>query len=148
METVVASPQVTPLLKKYHSRPGHTLVAYLLPADYMMQHLIADLGEHERHHGKEAESGILSVIRHLGEMFTLKPLRQLKHGGDGSQKRVIFTEVVTPQGNDLPARAAFSLGALHLPLFFADVDTAQKQVLLTMETPPRHAWGNIPVPAF
>lgn len=58
---------------KYHNRLGHALVAYLVPQEYMMAHLIADLGEHEAHHGKAGEQGALAVMKHLGEMYGLKP---------------------------------------------------------------------------
>ena len=52
MAQVTQDPQVQALLQKYHTRPGHTLVAYVLPQEYMMQHLIADLDEHKSHHGE------------------------------------------------------------------------------------------------
>ena len=75
MAQAAQHPEVQALLQKYH-RPGHTLVAYVLPQAYMMQHLIADLDEHKAHHGEGEQGGVLAVLKHLGEMYALKPLRQ------------------------------------------------------------------------
>lgn len=141
------SPEVASRLDKFH-REGHTLVAYILPQDYMMQHLLADLGEHEAHHGKEEQGGFWASLKHLGQMFVLMPLRQLREGTASADKRIIFTEALTATGDNVSPRRALSAGVLRYPLFFADIDAALKEVTLTMETPRRHSWGMIPVPAF
>ena len=142
------SEQVTLLLGKLNPQPGGTLVAYLLPQEYMMAHLIADLGEHEAHHGKKDESGLWPSIRHLAQMYTLKPMRQLMNGSSSPAKRIIFTKASTTTGGNVSPRQALGVKAMRYPLFFADLDANQGQVTLTMETPRRHAWGQIPVPAF
>ena len=67
MAQVTQDPRVQALLAKYHARPGHTLVAYVLPREYMMQHLIADLDEHKAHHGEGEQGGFIEVLKHLGE---------------------------------------------------------------------------------
>ena len=140
------SAEVRPLVEKYHTRPSHTLVAYILPEDYMMQHLIADLGEHEAHHGGGEQGGALAVLKHLGEMYTLKPLRQLREGKDSEQKRIIFTEALTALGVEVSSSRALDTDVLRYPLFLAEVDGGK--VALAMELPRRHSWGSIPVPAF
>ncbi|MBI3041709.1 MAG: hypothetical protein HYY78_02655 [Betaproteobacteria bacterium] len=94
------------LMVKYHNRPDHALVAYVVPREYMMAHLIADLGEHEAHHGKALASN----------------------------------------GKSVPPRRALDLDVLRYPLFIAELKGTN--VALAMEVPRRHAWGNIPVPAF
>lgn len=147
MEATLRSGAVQPVLNRFH-REGHTIVAYIFPREYMMQHIIADVGEHEAHHGKEEKSVLWSTISHLAEMFALKPMRQLKEGQASSDKTVIFTEAKTPSGKDVPVAGALNAGALRYPLFLAEVDAGKGEVLLTMELPKRHAWGNIPVPAF
>jgi protein-S-isoprenylcysteine O-methyltransferase Ste14 len=144
-----AHPEVQALLAKYHGRPGHTLVAYVLPQAYMMQHLIADLSEHESHHGKEGGgSAFVAVASHLVEMYALKPLRQLRDGAADPAKRIIFTEALDPEGRSVGPEAALGTSVLRYPLFFADYDGGSRQVTLTMETARRHTWGTIPVPAF
>lgn len=122
-----------------------TLVAYAFPRDYMMQHLIADLGEHESHHGGGEEGGVVPVLRHLAQMYLLRPFRQLDRGG-AAPKRVIFTEARTPGGRPAPPGRALDAGVLRYPLFFVDIEG--RRVTMVMETPRRHTWGTIPVPAF
>ncbi len=147
IQTARSSPEVASRLSKFH-REGHTLVAYILPQDYMMQHLLADLREHEAHHGKEDKGGFWASVIHLGQMFVLMPLRQLREGTASADKRIIFTEALTATGDNISPRRALSVGVLRYPLFFADIDAALGEVTLTMETPRRHTWGRIPVPAF
>lgn len=147
IETLLAAvrqdPRVGLRLSELSGEP--TLVAYAFPRDYMMQHLIADLGEHESHHGKGEGGGVVPVLRHLGQMYALRPFRQL-HQGQAAPKRVIFTEARTPGGRPAPQDRALDAGVLRYPLFF--VDTEGHRVTMVMETPRRHTWGTIPVPAF
>ncbi len=138
--------EVQQLIGKYHKQPGHTLVAYIVPQEYMMQHLIADLGEHETHHGKGEQGGALAVLKHLGEMYALKPLRQLRDGRASKERRIIFTEALTAKGDGVTVERALDPDVLRYPVFFADLKGTD--VTLTMEVPRRHAWGTIPVPAF
>ncbi len=148
MAVVTKTPDVRALLDKYHSTPEHTLVAYVLPQDYMMQHLIADLEEHKAHHGEGEQGGVLAVAKHLGEMYVLKPMRQLRNGAQAAAQRIIFTEALTPKGESVGLEKALAISVQRYPLFFADFDALAGQVTLTMETPRRHTWGTIPVPAF
>ncbi len=145
---VTHDPQVQALLEKYHVRPGHTLVAYVLPQDYMMQHLIANLDEHKAHHGEGEQGGTLVLLKHLGEMFALKPMRQLRDGAGGAAQRIIFTEALDPQGRNVRREQVLDISVQRYPLFFADFDAQTDQVTLTMEVTREHTWGTIPVPAF
>ncbi|NIR99009.1 MAG: hypothetical protein GWO39_12955, partial [Gammaproteobacteria bacterium] len=98
-----------------------------------MQHLIADLGEHESHHGKGDGGGVLAALKHLGEMYALRPFQQLQ-AGIAAPKRVIFTEAQTPDGQRVPASRALDSGVLRYPLFFVDIEG--QRVTMVMETPP------------
>jgi len=59
---------------------------------------------------------------------------------------VIFTMAHTPAGEPVAPRSALAASVLRTPLFFVDLEGDHVQ--MTMETPPRHTWGTIPVPAF
>lgn len=142
---VTDHPAVRALLARTHPRPDHTLVAYVLPRGYMMQHLLADLGEHEAHHGEGRASGGGAAMRHLGAMYALTPLRQLRDGAE-SERRVIFTEALTATGASVPTSRVLDPDVLRFPLFFAELEG--EEVRVVMETPRRHGWGTIPVPAF
>lgn len=146
LQASLESSEVERLIAKYHQKPGHTLVAYIAPQDYMMQHLIADLGEHEAHHGKTEEGGAIATLKHLGEMYALKPLRQLRDGRAARERRIIFTEALTADGKEVSTGRALDAEVLRYPLFFAELRGTE--VGVTMEVPRRHSWGTIPVPAF
>ncbi len=148
IRTALDSPEVAPYLAKFHRTSGHTLVAYVLPQDYMMQHLLADQAEHEAHHGRGEQGGFGAILAHLGEMYLLKPMRQLRAGQWLPEKRVIFTEPREASGAVAPPDRVLSTDVTRIPLFFADLDAAAGKVTLVMETPRRHAWGDVPVPAF
>ncbi len=144
LEIALADSQVAERVSAHPSE--HTLVAYVLPQEYMMQHLIADLGEHEAHHGGSENSGFVAAFQHLIGMYALKPRRQLRTAADSPRQRVIFTETQTPAGQAVPPDGALAPGVLRFPLFFSDLDDAT--VVMTMDTPRKHSWGKIPVPAF
>jgi protein-S-isoprenylcysteine O-methyltransferase Ste14 len=146
LRAAIGNPEVDSLLAKFRRDGDRTLVAYIVPRAYMMQHLIADVGEHEGHHGKREGSGFWTVTGHLLEMYTLKPFRQLRDGAESPEKRIIFTEALTPAGSRVPVARALDADVLRLPLFLAEVDGGT--VTVVMETPRRHTWGTIPVPAF
>jgi hypothetical protein len=79
-------------------------------------------------------------------MYALKPLRQLREGAGSPERRVIFTEAVTAAGASVPPDRALDADVLRFPLFF--VELSGDAVKVVMETPRRHSWGTIPVPAF
>jgi protein-S-isoprenylcysteine O-methyltransferase Ste14 len=137
------------VLERLRTHPdSHTLVAYVLPQEYMMQHLIADLGEHESHHegGDSGSLGVMAAIKHLAQMYVLKPLQQLTSDATSPAQRIIFTETVAPGRRAVSADRVFAADVLRFPLFFSDLEGSR--VAMTMDTPPRHSWGTIPVPAF
>ena len=90
----------------------------------------------------------MAILKHLGEMYALKPLRQLRDGATAVAQRVIFTEALDPTGRNVRREDALDVSVQRFPLFLADFDAQAGQVTLTMETPRRHTWGTIPVPAF
>ena len=98
VETALADELVAYQLSNFKRGDKMTYVAYIMPVDYMMQHLIADTGGgHEEHHGKKGAGSFIPVIRHLGEMFILRPQRQVWQE-DVGEKRLILTEASTFDG--------------------------------------------------
>ncbi len=79
-------------------------------------------------------------------MYTLTPRRQLRAGAESPNQRIIFTEVQTGAGRPVPPDRALATAVLRYPLFFSDLEDTR--VVMTMDVPPRHTWGTIPVPAF
>ncbi len=158
--TVLLDPEVSSRLslaegEDFSSQPagsgaGTAYVAYLMPADYMMAHLIsASVTTHEEHHGGKASgSKFVSVIKHLGGMLVLKPLRQLAEVEDGENMRIIFTRPLGPGGKEVSLAKAMGVGVRKASLFFVDINPVKEEIVFLMDTPPEHQWGNIPVPTF
>lgn len=126
-----------------------TIVAYLLPSDYMMQGLIASSAmEHEEHHGKISRKGIGFMVRHIWDMLTLRPMRQLNNLKQDTTWRLIFSRAVGPNGKRVDINEAMSLNVRRKPIFFVDIGPVSEKVTFLMETKPEHLWGNIPMPIF
>jgi len=121
-------------------------IGVFFPRFFMMQHLIVDLGEHEAHHGKGGEGGALAAMKPFGEMYALKPLPQLRDGRTSTERRIIFTETLASSGENVLPRRALDVDVLRYPLFVAELNGTK--VAVAMEGSRRHAWGNIPVPAY
>lgn len=125
------------------------IVTYLLPSDYMMQGLIAvSTMEHEEHHGKVSKKGVGFMVRHIWDMLTLKPMRQLKKSDPDATWRLIFTRALAPGGKRVDISEAMSLNVRREPVFFVDIDPISEKMIFLMETKPEHLWGNIPLPIF
>lgn len=126
-----------------------TIVAYLLPSDYMMQGLLAASAmEHEKHHGKASKKGIRFMARHIRDMLMLKPMRQLERLDPQATWRMIFTRALTPGGRAVDIDKAMGLNVRREPVFFVNIDPVTKKVTHLMETTPKNLWGNIPLPVF
>lgn len=145
-----ASSRLSPAEELVGNESSATYVAYLMPADYMMAHLIAaSVSDHEEHHGGKASgSKFVSVIRHLGGMLVLKPLRQLARVEDDEKIRIIFTRPLGPGGKKVSPEKVMGVSVRRMPLFFVDIDPRKREIDFLMETTPEHQWGDIPVPTF
>lgn len=125
------------------------IVTYLLPSNYMMQGLLtASAMEHEKHHGKVSREGAGFMVRHIWDMLTLKPMRQLNKLQLDTSWRLIFTQALGPAGKRVDISEAMSLNVRRKPIFFVDIDPVSGKVKFLMKTKPEHLWGNIPMPIF
>lgn len=136
LEIALADEKIASRLSK-----ENTYVIYMLPSDYMMQHIIVEnpmTESHEEHHGTEA--GLAPTLTHLKDMFILTPQSQLQ----GVPDRMIFTMVE----GQLTPEEALGINVKRIPFLLADIDLSRNKVSLVMETAQRHAWGTIPMPIF
>lgn len=148
VETALADELVAYQLSNFERGNRMTYVAYLMPADYMMQHLIVDTGGgHEEHHGKGGAGSFIPVIRHLWEMFILRPQRQVWSKNAG-ENRIILTEASNFDGGYISPKKALGIMVKRTPFFLVDIDMKEWKVTWSMETPKRHSWGDIPLPIF
>jgi protein-S-isoprenylcysteine O-methyltransferase Ste14 len=150
MPAVLTIPELTTRLA---GQTGSVL-AYVMPIDYVMQGMIADTGDewqlYKRHHTLAMIwDWIFHPFGHLeGGHFAMHASMGPMAGGGGSMvRRLIFLRVETPTGQHDPA-ALFAINARRSPLFLADVDMHTLAVHTVRDLPGETGWGRVPTPNF
>jgi len=133
------------------------ILAYFIPADYVMQGMIANTGEEwklfERHKtiGMIAnytfhpyahltgEHGHHGVMQHHGSSM---------HASSAMERRIIFIEISASQGELKSPYDDFDINIKRTPLFFADINLHTREILRLQETPAGSGWGSVPTPMF
>jgi len=133
------------------------LLVYLVPQQYVMQGMIADTGPQWRlykHHQTLAmiSDWIFHPFRHLRSC----PAMTGHATGDtaatssvpgGMTRRLIFLRFDSP--HPVNNRAfIFSIAAIRVPMFFADVDIHNLALLAVNSLGPGTGWGRVPTPMF
>jgi hypothetical protein len=132
-------------------------VRFFIPQDYIMQGMIADTGGdwrlYNRHHSLSMISDwVFHPFRHLrGGHHTMHGAIQMQHTGKegsagGVVRRLIFLsieDVEVKSTDDL-----FSINALRIPQFMADVDVHTMQLLDVNDLEHGSGWGTVPTPVF
>jgi protein-S-isoprenylcysteine O-methyltransferase Ste14 len=143
-----------PEIKAKLAEPTGSILAYVMPPDYVMQGMIADTGGewqlYKRHHTLAMISDwIFHPFGHLeGGHFAMHGGMGPMVGGGGSMvRRLIFLRVDTPTGQQDPA-ALFAINARRSPLFLADVDMHTLAVHTVQDLPGETGWGRVPTPSF
>lgn len=135
--------------------PGVKYLVYFIPADYIMQGLIADTGINWRLYRRKH----FSITRFLHWVF--HPFSHLAGGAGHSYdhapvtsdtqniatiRRLIFLSVsdkaiVSPHD-------FFSIGAQRIPFFMVDVDIHNLNLIQLKDLTPETGWGDLPTPIF
>jgi protein-S-isoprenylcysteine O-methyltransferase Ste14 len=134
-------------------RAGDHYLVYFLPADYVMQGMIADTGGewklYKQHH---AISMITDWIFHPFKHLT--GTHHFPHGASepsapaasGVVRRLIFLRV-----ENVPIRRPsdiFSINARRIPVFMADLEIHSLTLLDFKVLPQDTGWGKVPTPLF
>ena len=140
----VSNPSVQQALQ----REGNaTFVAHLLPHDYGMIGMFADVGT-----GHMAPGNIhLSRFKYLcGWLlpFLDSHVRTDLMGSKGEEYRVVFSRVDGPDGKPVSPALLFSLSAKMTPIYVVDVNGATHKVSRTIDPPHRSFWGDVKMPIF
>ena len=140
----VSAPSVQQALQ----REGNaTFVAHLLPHDYGMIGMFADVGT-----GHMAPGNIhLSRFKYLcGWLlpFLDSHVRTDLMGSKGEEYRVVFSRVDGPDGKPVSPALLFSLSAKMTPVYVVDVNGATHEVSRTIDPPHRSFWGDVKMPIF
>jgi protein-S-isoprenylcysteine O-methyltransferase Ste14 len=132
---------------------GHYLV-YFLPANYIMQGLIADTGGawklYKRHHTiSMITDWIFHPFRHLteghhaGHAMSGNEMHGMQ---DGVVRRLIFLRI-----DNIPVEKPsdlFSINAKRVPIMMLDVEIHNMKVIDFKELPQDTGWGTVPTPVF
>ncbi len=132
---------------------GHYLV-YFLPANYIMQGLIADTGGqwklYKQHHAVSMITDwIFHPFSHLAEgHHAMHGASDMDMHGPikGVVRRLIFLKI-----SEVPIELPydfFSIGAKREPIFMLDIEIHNLQILDFKDLPKDTGWGTVPTPTF
>jgi protein-S-isoprenylcysteine O-methyltransferase Ste14 len=133
--------------KALHHEQYATFVVHLLPHDYGMIGMFADV---ESHHMRPGNIH-LSRFKYLaGCLLPFLDVRQRTDlmGSEGQEHRLVFSRVDGPDGRPVPLEHIFDLRAKITPVYIADVNSASGQVSETIDPPRRSFWGDVKMPIF
>jgi protein-S-isoprenylcysteine O-methyltransferase Ste14 len=146
-----------PEIKARLERQTGSILAYVMPKDYVMQGMIADTGGewqlYKRHHTfAMIGDWIFHPFRHLegghAAMHTGAADESAGHGGDnGMVRRMIFLRVESQSGQPNPADL-FGINVRRSPVFVADVDIHNLVLQDVRDLPAETGWGRVPTPIF
>jgi protein-S-isoprenylcysteine O-methyltransferase Ste14 len=148
-------------------------LAYLMPADYIMQGMIANTGGefhlykqhntvamivewvlHPFEHLRASPSFHMAKIRNVDPTIARRhhcPLEINDPAMDCntcSYRRVIIDEVQNDSGNHLSGRALFSFGTIRTPRYAIDLNTQTGTIVNIVAVEKATAWANVPTPSM
>lgn len=137
---------------------GDRYLVYFLPPHYIMQGLIADTGDnwrlYKQHHTISMTTDwIFHPFSHLSEAHhgtihigSAGMQHGMQAGSGGVPRRLLFLKVENVKGGG--QREVFSINARRVPLFMADIDIHNLQILDLKMLPSDTGWGSVPTPVF
>lgn len=133
------------------------ILAYFIPADYVMQGMIANTGEEWKLFARHKTIGMIAD-------YTFHPYAHLTgehshhgvmhhhgsnmHANSAMERRIIFIEISASRGELKSPYDDFDINIKRTPLFFADINLHTKEILRVQETPGGSGWGSVPTPMF
>lgn len=132
---------------------GKRYLVYVLPANYIMQGLIADTGGewrlYKQHHTiSMIADWILHPFGHLTEGHTMHAASgpAANPAAGGIARRLVFVEVSETSGQT--PFDAFGIGVERFPRFMLDVDIHSLAIQDLKDLPRETAWASVPTPVF
>jgi protein-S-isoprenylcysteine O-methyltransferase Ste14 len=137
-----------PSVQQALQREGKAIfVAHVLPHDYGMIGMFADVGAHHMSPGNVRLSRFKYLCGWLLP-FLDSHVRTDLMGSDGQEYQVVFSRVDGPDGQPVSSGRLFDLSAKMTPVYIADVNMATRQVSRTVDPPRRSFWGDVKMPIF
>ncbi|HXY52641.1 MAG TPA: isoprenylcysteine carboxylmethyltransferase family protein [Terriglobales bacterium] len=124
-----------------------TFVVHILPHDYGMIGMFADVGSHHMRPGNIRLSGFKYLVGCLLPFLDVHPRTDLM-GSDGQEYRLVFSRVDGPDGRPVPLENILALSAKMTPVYVADVNSVSGHVGETIDPPGQSFWGDVKMPIF
>lgn len=157
MDSRMASVLDLPEIRTRLSRERDPFLVYFMPADYVMQGMIADTGVEwqlykRRHTFAMIGDWIFHPFRHLegghASMHHGAADGTEGHGGGNRMvRRMIFLRAERQSGPSDPADL-FGINVRRSPVFVADVDIHDLALQDVRDLPTETGWGRVPTPIF
>jgi protein-S-isoprenylcysteine O-methyltransferase Ste14 len=133
-------------------KDGEKYLVYFMPADYIMQGMIADTGDewrlYKRHH--------FTLSRFMDWVF--HPFSHLAGGhhsmhdhAAGDMNTAVIRRLIFLDISNVPVKSPydlFSINAQRLPQFMVDVDIHNLKLLGLKDLTRETGWGKLPTPTF
>ena len=130
-----------------HRERSAMFVVHILPHDYGMIGMFADVGSHHMRPGNIHLSGFKYLAGCLLPFLDVHQRRDLM-GSEGQEHRLVFSRVDRPDGRPVPAGRIFDLSAKMTPVYVADTNSNSGLVSETIDPPRRSFWGDVKMPIF
>src|SRR2546425_6606367 len=130
-----------------HREPYGTFVVHILPHNYGMIGMFADV---ESHHMRPGNIHLSRFNYLAGCLLPFLDVHQRTDlmGSEGQEYQLVFSRVDGPGGHPVPAGRILDLSAKMTPVYVADVNSASGHVSGTIDPPPRSFWGDVKMPIF
>jgi len=148
MRQLVSLAQSDPSVQQALQREGNaTFVAHVLPHDYGMIGMFADVGNHHMTSGNVHLSRFKYLCGWLLP-FLDSHVRTDTMGSNGQEYQLVFSRVDGPNGLPVSLRRLFDLSSKMTPVYIADINATTRQVSRTIDPPRRSFWGDVKMPIF
>lgn len=129
------------------AEPGAAFTAHLLPKDYGMVNMFADVGTDHRMFSRVTFRRIASWLGFA--VPSVDPQRKYRIMGTSQENyKVVFSRVDEPGDTQLPVSKVTDLSAKMTPVVIANVG-GENPVVESVVIPPRRSfWGDITMPMF
>lgn len=144
VSAALQDPQVRSALA---NEPGAAFTAHLLPEDYGMVNMFADVGMDHRMFSKVSVRRLASVVGFAFPFFARHQKDRIM-GTSQEDYKVIFSRVDEPGNSRLPLSKVTDLSAKMTPVVIANVAGANPVVESVTIPPRRSFWGDITMPMF
>ncbi len=144
VSAALEDPRVERALAK---QPGAVFAAHVLPADYGMVNMFADVGINHRMFSHLSASRFKYLVGFVFP-FLVKHRRRRIMGTPENSYKVVFSRMDEPGRRHLAVSNVLDLSARMTPVVIADVSGSPPSLDAVVIPPPRSFWGDITMPMF